>query len=142
MRKGFIIGDFLISTIVLSAIGSIFLSTYLMSYQSDKLDFFTQKRMSFESLIKKTEISCKETINSQNEKNSTYISDSTNTMDKYITYISASCDKIDNSNNVKLLSYQICIYPNRGNTAFLNYQEGSNNSSDTNCKTGERYVSK
>ena len=138
MRKGFVIADFIISTIILSAIGSIFLSTYLMSYQSDKLDFTTQKRMIFESLIKKAEISCRNSINNPESENS-YVWDTTKTMDQYTTYVWASCEEVENQPDVKLLSYNTCIYPNEGSSAFVNYTDG-NDYSEKYCKSGERYV--
>jgi len=137
MKKGFIIGDFLITTIILSAIGSIFLSTYLMNYQSEKLNFETQKKMSFHSLVKKGEEACKLKIKTNDTYS--YVWDSSEIMNNYRVYLWARCEPIENDPYSRILLYSTCIYPKEDNAAFI----ASNQDSDyvsKNCRSGERYV--
>ena len=141
MKKGLIISDLLMSVIVLSSIASILLSSYFLNYHSKELDFFTQKRMSFQYLIQKAKVSCRGSINSQNKRDRIDIYESAKIMNKYIESISAECDRINSSNKIKALSYKVCIYSNKKNTPFLNDKEGTSQFSKRNCRTGKTYVS-
>jgi hypothetical protein len=133
MRKAFILSDFLIISITLSAIAGMLLSTSLMSYQNSKTEFIAQKKTYFSAMLKNAEEKCIETADPEKRR---YVYEYEKVIsDKYRIYIYGTCEQKEDSNNIYKLNYTECIY-SYGEGAFANGALSENN-----CKQGIRYVS-
>jgi hypothetical protein len=131
MRKAFILSDFVIISIILSAIAGMLLSTSLLSYQNSKTEFAAQKKTFFASMLKNAEQKC---MNIADPDNDQYIFEYNKVISEYYIYLSATCSKKEDSPNVYIVKYHECVYGEE--TAFA-----SGDFNENNCKNGERYVS-